>query len=107
MVNAKAYKTEKKYLSAKDDGKLDGQIMTIDSVFESEISDNKGNSQDGLCMRFKGVEKVLVLNQTNLTACMNVWGEDTDKWINHKVKFALTNVLYNGNTVKGIQIYPQ
>jgi len=107
MVNAKKFKTEKKYLSAKDDSVLDGKILLIDAVFEDEISDNKGNSSDALCIRFKDVSKVLSLNQTNLMACMTVWGEDTDKWINHKVKFALTNVLYNGQTVKGIQIYPQ
>ena len=107
MPNAKLYKTEKKYLSAKEDNELDGKILVIDSVFPEEIQDNQGGVKESLCMRFKDVKKVLSLNQTNLNACITIWGEDTDVWINHKVKFMVVNVTMRGEMTKGIQIVPQ
>jgi hypothetical protein len=107
MVKATLFKTEKKYLSAKEDKELDGKILIIDSVFSEEIQNNSGDVKESLCIRFKDVKKVLSLNQTNLTACMAVWGEDTDEWINHKVKFVVINQTFKGEQTKGIQIYPQ
>jgi hypothetical protein len=108
MVNAKLFKSEKKYLSAKDDGeKLNSKVLTIDTAFSEDVQNPNGEVKTSLCIRFKDVEKPLVLNQTNLMAVMTTWGEDTDKWINHKVKVAVVNVPFNGKNVLGIQIYPQ
>jgi hypothetical protein len=107
MVNAKLFKTEKKYLSAKEDKELDGKILTIDAVFPEEIQDNQGGVKEALCIRFKDVKKVLSLNQTNLSACMTVWGENTDEWSSHKVKFVVVNKTFRGEITKGIDIMPQ
>lgn len=108
MVNAKQFKTEKKYLSAKDDGTtIDGKILTIDAAFKEDVQNPNNEVKESLCVRFKDVAKPLVLNQTNLMALMAAFGEDTDKWINHKVKGAVVNVPFNGKNVLGIQIYPQ
>ena len=108
MVNAKLFKSEKKYLSAKDDGTaLNGKVLTIDSAFQEDVQNPNGEVKESLCIRFKDVAKPMVLNQTNLMACMTAWGEDTDKWVNHKIKFAVVNVPFNGKNVAGIQIYPQ
>ena len=106
MVSAKLYKSEKKYLSAKDDKEHDGKILIIDSVFPDEIKSNTGEVKESLCIRFKDVKKVLSLNQTNLNACITVFGDDTDEWVNHKVKFLIVNVNPIGGTDKGIQIVP-
>jgi hypothetical protein len=107
MVNAKLFKSEKKYLSAKEDKEHDGEILTIDAVFPEEIKCNSGEVKESLCVRFKGVKKVLSLNQTNLNACITVFGENTDEWVNHKVKFLIVNVNSVGGNDKGIQVVPQ
>lgn len=102
MVNAKAYKTVKKYLSAKDDGKdIDGKKFVIDSVFESEMQDGS----EYLTVRLAGVEKVLTLNQTNLSLLMAHYGEDTDKWINQSVIIRVVPVNYGGELTKGLQVF--
>jgi hypothetical protein len=107
MVNANLFKTEKKFLSAKEDFKLDGEILTIDAVFKETITSPDGDTKESLCIRFKGIKKILSLNQTNLVLCMTQWGEDTDKWVNEKVKFTLVNQTFGGEIKKGIQINPQ
>ena len=92
MVNAKLFKSEKKYLSAKDDGeKLNGNVLTIDTAFSEDVQNPNGEVKVSLCVRFKGVDKPLVLNQTNLMALMTAWSDDTDKWISHRVKIAVVN----------------
>jgi hypothetical protein len=102
MVNAKKFKTVKKYLSAKDDGKeIDGKKFIIDSVFEAEMQDGSST----LCVRFNGLEKVLSLNQTNLTLLMSEFGEDTDKWINNTVFVRQVPVNYGGEITKGLQVF--
>jgi hypothetical protein len=106
MVNAKQYKTEKKYLSAKDDKEYDGKTLIVDACFEDEIKNNQGGVKESLCVRFKDVKKVLSLNQTNLSLCMAAWGENTDEWVNKKVKFTIVNTTMNGEVTKGIQITP-
>jgi hypothetical protein len=107
MVNAKLFKTEKKYLSAKEDKELDGKVLLIDSVFPEEIKSTTGEVKESLCMRFRDIKKVLSLNQTNLNACITVFGENTDEWVNNKVKFLIVNVNPMGGNDKGIQIVPQ
>jgi len=106
MVNAKLFKTEKKFLSAKENFKMDGEILTIDAVFKETINSPDGASKEALCMRFKDVAQILSLNQTNLMLCISEFGEDTDKWVNEKVRFILINVTFNGEIKKGIQINP-
>lgn len=106
MVNAKLFKTEKKFLSAKENFKLDGDILTIDAVFKETIQSPDGESKESLCIRFKDVKQILSLNQTNLMLCIAELGEDTDKWVNEKAKFTLVNQTFNGEIKKGIQINP-
>jgi len=106
MVKATLFKTEKKYLSAKEDYSLEGKTLVIDSVFKEEISNQQGDSKESLCIRFKDVKKVLSFNQTNLTLCINEFGDDTDMWVNQKVKVSLVNQTFQGEIKKGIQITP-
>jgi hypothetical protein len=106
MVNAKLFKTEKKFLSAKENFKMDGEILIIDSVFKETIISPDGESKESLCIRFKDVKQVLSLNQTNLMLCMAEFGDDTDLWISEKVRFVIVNQTYGGEIKKGIQISP-
>ena len=106
MVNAKLFKTEKKFLSAKENFKMDGELLTIDSVFKETITSADGDSKESLCIRFKDVKQILSLNQTNLMLCILEFGEDTDTWINEKVKFGIVNQTFGGEIKKGMQITP-
>jgi hypothetical protein len=106
MVSAKAFKTEKRYLSAKDDVTLDGQTLVIDAVFPEEIKGNDGSVKESLCIRFKGQEKLLSLNQTNLTVLSTAFGDNTDEWVSRKVKLNMVNVKFKNEVTKGIQVNP-
>ena len=106
MVSAKAFKTEKRFLSAKDDSELDGKTLIIESVFPEKITDNYQKVKESLCVRFKDVKKILSLNQTNLTVLMTAWGDDYTAWVGEKVVFKIVNVTMQGDTTKGIQVDP-
>lgn len=91
-----------KFMSAKTAGEFNGKKLVIDSAFEEKMQDDSVK----LCIRFKGVDKPLALNQTNLTILMSAYGEDSDAWINNTVILRLVNVTYNGQVVLGIQLEP-
>ena len=104
MVKATQYVTAK-YLSAKTAGEYDGKKFTIDAAFNAEIG-QAGQEQDKLCIRLKGVEKPIALNQTNLTALITCFGEDTDSWINKNITLKIIPVMFNGQATKGIYLEP-
>lgn len=104
MVKATEFVTAK-YMTAKQAGDLNGKSYIIESAFREEIG-QKGEEQDKLCIRLKGVEKPLPLNQTNLMVLMTAYGDDTDLWINKKITVRLVNVTFNNELVKGIQLEP-
>lgn len=88
-----------KFLSAKMDKDIDGKTFVIDSVHPEII-----NEQRKLVIRFKGLDKPLVLNQTNLNALILNYGDDTDQWINQKVTLMIITVMFNGAPTDGIQV---
>jgi hypothetical protein len=88
-----------KFLSAKMDKDIDGKTFVIDSVHPEII-----NEQRKLVIRFKGLDKPLVLNQTNLNALTLNYGDDTDQWINQKVTLMIITVMFNGAPTDGIQV---
>jgi hypothetical protein len=102
MVKAAAY-VSAKYLSAKTAGEYNNKTFVIDSAFNSEIG-QQGSEQDKLCIRLKGIDKPLALNQTNLTILMVAYGDDTDSWINKKVILHIVSVPFNGQVVQGLQL---
>lgn len=108
MVSAKAYKTEKRFLSAKDDKfQIDGQTFIIDAVFPEEIRGNDGSVKENLVVRLKGVEKLLSLNQTNLTILATDFGDDTDNWVNEKITLMVVSTKFKGEITQGIQVKPK
>ena len=98
MVNVSNFVTQK-YLAAKNAMEYKGKTFVIESAFPENIS-----GSDKLCIRLKGIDKPLVLNQTNLTLISSKYGDDTDAWINHKVTLMIVKVNYNGQMVDGIQL---
>lgn len=88
-----------KYLSAAKNKDIDGKIFVIDSVFTEVI-----NGVDKVVMRFKGLDKTLVLNKTNMNALVAAYGDESDTWINNKVQLIIIWTTYQGNPTEGIQI---
>lgn len=94
--------TESKYLSAKvDKNEIEGKTFVIDAVFPEVI-----NGTEKLCVRLRGLGKVLVLNQTNIVATMNAFGEDTEMWPSHSVQLNIVGIMFNGQIVDSIQVRP-
>lgn len=92
--------TESKYLSAKmDKASIDGKKFTIDAVFPEVI-----NGTEKLCARLRGVEKVLVLNQTNIAVLVQKYGDETDLWVNQVITLNVIGIMFNGSLVDGIQV---
>ena len=102
MVSAKKYQTEKKYINAQYvKENLVGKALVIDACFNETI-----NEQEKLCLRFKGVDKVLALNQTNLSILSLAYEDETANWVNKKVYLNVLKVKFNGDLVDSVQVSP-
>lgn len=104
MVKASKF-TNAQYLSAKTAGEFNGKKFTIDSAFSSLVG-QIGEEKEKLLVRLSGINKPLVLNQTNLAILTTAFGDDTDTWINQKVTVNIVSVMFNGQPVMGIQLNP-
>ena len=100
MVSVKKFKTAK-YLSAKEAGEYNGKKFTIDTAFPAMIQES-----EKLCVRLKGIEQPIALNQTNLALISSAYGDDTENWINKSVTLVITSVLFNGEMKPSIQLQP-
>ena len=100
MVNVKKFKTVK-YLAAKEAGEHNGKKFIIDTAFPAMIQEN-----EKICVRLKGVEQPIVLNQTNLSLLSSAYTDDTENWIGKKVVFVVASVLFNGEMKPSIQLQP-
>ena len=99
MVNAKKYVSEGKYMNAASVKEIEGKSLTIDAAFNETIND-----KEKLCIRFAGHDKVLALNQTNLTILIDSFGDDTDMWVNKKIKLTIVKVKFNNELKDGVQV---
>jgi len=104
MVKVSKFKNAQ-YLSAKTAEEYNGKTFTIDSVFSSLVG-QAGEEKDKLLVRLSGIDKPIVLNQTNLAMLEMAFGDDSDLWINHKVTLNLVTVMFNGSPVQGMQLSP-
>lgn len=104
MVKASKFLSAQ-YLSAKTAGEFNGKKFVIDGVFSSLVGIAE-EEKEKLLVRLGGIDKPLVLNQTNIAVLSASYGDDTDKWINEKVVINLVTVMFNGTPVLGIQLNP-
>lgn len=104
MVKAIEFITAK-YLTAKVAKEYNGKSFIIDSAFAETVGQGE-NEQDKLCIRLKGIDKPLPLNQTNLTILTGAYGDDTDSWVNKKITLRIVKVKFNGELVDGLQVEP-
>jgi hypothetical protein len=88
---------------------LDGPtIVTIKQVYEERFPGKRGE-QDQLkpVLRFKELEKAMVLNRTNFQTLVEISGKsDSDHWIGVGVQLRVERVQAFGDLVDAIRIHP-
>jgi hypothetical protein len=87
-----------KYLKSSD---LQGSVanVKIDRVTVEQIGDDRK-----LVMYFVGKSKGMVLNKTNARTIGDVYGEDTDEWIEKPIEVFSMKVDFQGRMVDGLRI---
>lgn len=87
-----------KYLKSAD---LAGSVqrVQIDRVVVEQIGDDRK-----LIMYFVGKQKGMVLNKTNARTIGDIYGEDTDEWIEKAIEIFSMKVDFQGRMVDGLRI---
>src|SRR5271154_3877823 len=89
-----------KYLSAADLG--DRKIKaTIARIRKEELRQDNGASRGKFVLFFEGVDKGLVLNQTNKMVLVDALGKNPASWIGATVGLAAESVQFGGKAVRG------
>lgn len=96
---------DKEYLYAFD---LDGRDVTVEiaSVSKGEVTGTGGKKAKKPVVRFKGKEKALALNITNVRTIGGIYGFKAADWIGKKVTLFPTTTNFGGTTVDCIRVRP-
>lgn len=88
-----------KYLRASDLGTSTPTVTIANAVMETVGEDRR------IVVYFVGKDKGLVLNKTNANAIADILGsEDTDHWLEGRIKLVKAKVDYQGKRVDAIRI---
>jgi hypothetical protein len=92
-----------KYLSAADlgDRKIKARLADIRKV---QMRQDNGASRMKFVLLFDGLDKGLVLNQTNKTVMVDALGRDPASWIGATLGLAAESVQFGGKTVRGLRV---
>jgi hypothetical protein len=95
---------ETKYLKKEDIGA--GLLVTISDLQRDNVAMDSQPEEFKYTLHFRELDKPLVLNWTNLTACAEACdSEETENWIGKKVVLYVDNtVMFQGRKVGGIRI---
>ncbi len=96
---------EGKFLKKEDIGR--GVLATVKTIVKRDVSAEGSEEQEQKwCLIFHELQKPLVLNQTNIQLCEEVFAsDDTDRWIGKAiVLYTDPNVMYAGKRVGGIRV---
>jgi len=86
-------------------GVKDGEIVTISTVELVKLP----KTGDTYMEKFKEHEESLALNKTNVKAQVDLFGDDTDKWIGEEVKLIviLANNPQTGKETPTVRVKPK
>jgi hypothetical protein len=92
-----------KYLSAADlgDRKIKARLADIRKV---QMRQDNGASRVKFVLFFDGIDKGVVLNQTNKTVLVDALGRNPASWIGATVGLAAESVQFGGKTVRGLRV---
>lgn len=92
-INAATLKSER----------LVNKLLTISGAGTMEIGQGE-KSKNKIALSFKEIEKRLILNKTNAAILSESFGNETDEWIEKKIKLNITKVNFQGSIVDGIGV---
>jgi hypothetical protein len=91
------------YLKA-DEIPDEGMILTITGVELAELGQGKDKETKPV-ISFREVEKGLVCNKTNCNTIHKLTGsDDTDDWVDHKIKLITLEVDFQGTMTNAIRV---
>ena len=82
---------------------LGATIADVKSVSVGQGDDK----EDKWALTFKGTDRKLTLNKTNLGALIEFFGAETDDWKGQHIALVGTWTEFAGKTVKAVRIRPQ
>lgn len=83
----------------------DGGIVLRISNGEIETFKNNNKEEIKIVLSFHGTDKRLVVNKTNANTLTDLFkSDDTDDWIDKRVKLYSKDVEYQGKMVRGIRV---
>lgn len=93
-----------KYLKAQDLPEDEDLTLTIEK-FADEIVGQGAEASSKPAIFFKEIpDKPLILNRTNATTIVNLYGSDPYKWQGKKIALFVTEVTYGGKVMLGIRV---
>jgi hypothetical protein len=92
-----------KYLSAADlgDRKIKARLAEIRKV---QLRQDNGVSRVKFVLLFEGIDKGLVLNQTNKTVLVDALGRNPASWIGATIGLVAESVQFGGKMVRGLRV---
>lgn len=96
---------DKEFLYAFD---LDGRevVVEIASVTKGEVVGTGGKKAKKPVVRFKGKEKALALNITNVRTIGGIYGFKAADWVGKRITLYATTTNFGGQTVDCIRVRP-
>lgn len=93
------------FLSAEN---INGQVLTgrIIGIGAGKVESRSGKAREKISIDVEGVQKPVLLNQTNLKRIVSAFGDDTDEWLGHEVRIGTHDVQFGGELVKGLRVDP-
>ncbi len=96
---AEVYQSNSDFLKAEDIG-ANFWTATIDDVDMKNFDDGSRK----LLIKFRELDKGLVLNKTNSDTISELYGGDTDSWLGRQVMLFTMPVDYQGKKVQAIRV---
>src|SRR4030042_1834789 len=88
----------------KDKGLVGKNLLIADVTEEKYPKEDKVDIK--LALHFAELDRLLVLNKTNVSILRDKFGSDTDSWGGKVIQLFLTKVMYNKELVDSIQVNP-
>ena len=96
-----------RYLCAADLRGKDATVV-IEKVFADDLPlEGKSETKRGVILRFKGKQKALVANKTNLKTIAELHGPYTSDWLGKAITLFPTTTRFGRSTVECIRVRPK
>ena len=95
----------KEYLSANDVHDSKGKSISLAATITGLRKVTVGTDNDERwALTFKGTDRKLTLNKTNLSVLIELYGAETDDWTDKSISLYGATTQYQGKNVKAIRV---